>query len=231
MKFGGKDALETVRKLLGNVARYDFQAAGDEIPKLDLPALEPFFRQSMNLNGRRVIKSEAGLSVATPESWRGSPDLRGRYDGLVFDRSASLDQAMVRLLGVGHPLMDRALAECCAQEVFLSRAEGLKSSLLIALAEDEVTGTDATVHRVIVGIERAPGGAFPILRDWEVLHILNELQPLSNFMHEVNLQEASVIRQLIDQVGNKTSVFALPFRRPKLTPVLVILPEAPIGHT
>jgi hypothetical protein len=86
-QFGGTDAVEAVRALVGNVARYDFQSAGMEIPKLDLPALGHFFRHAMQLNNRRVIRSDDGLSVVTPERWRESPDLRDRYDGLVFERS------------------------------------------------------------------------------------------------------------------------------------------------
>jgi hypothetical protein len=64
----------------------DFQSANAGILKLDQPALEPFFRNVMNLASRRVTRSGTGLPIATPEAWRGSPDLQGRYDGLVFER-------------------------------------------------------------------------------------------------------------------------------------------------
>ena len=40
--------------MVGGVARYDFQSAGADIPKLALPAMEPFFRHAMQLNGRRI---------------------------------------------------------------------------------------------------------------------------------------------------------------------------------
>ena len=55
--------------MVGSVGRYDFQSAGGDIPKLALPAMEPFFRHAMQLNGRRITRSEKGLSVATPEAW------------------------------------------------------------------------------------------------------------------------------------------------------------------
>jgi hypothetical protein len=72
------------------------------------------------------------LSVATPEHWRGSFDLRDRYDSLVFDRSLPVNEAMLRLLGVGHPMIDRALSECRESEVLFARVKGLVGPLLIA---------------------------------------------------------------------------------------------------
>ena len=222
-QFGGKDAVETVRNLVGNIARYDFQSSGADIPKLDLPSLEPFFRQSMQLNSRRVTKSEGGLSIATPENWRGNPDLRDRYDGLVFDRSLPADQAMIRLLGVGHPLMDRALTECLKQEAFVARVKGLTSHLLIALAEDEVTGTGATVHRVILGIEMKSDGSSTHLRDWETLLRLNAAQSVTNSLPNLSAEETSAVREIIESFGGWISDLSLPFRRPKLTPMLALL--------
>ena len=99
--FGGRDAVDTVRAMLGNVARFDFGAVGASLPKLDLPALEPFFRNSMALLERRVTRGPDGLSVATPEAWKRNPDLRPRYDGLVFDRALPEAERLIRLLGVG----------------------------------------------------------------------------------------------------------------------------------
>jgi hypothetical protein len=109
--------------------------------------------------------------------------------------------------------------------------QGLTNPLLFALAEDEVTGTDATIHRVIIGIERAPTGDFSALSDWEVLLCLNEVQPSSGAAQSLNVQEASKTDQLIERICDQASVLALPFRRPKLTPVMAMLPDAPIGHT
>jgi hypothetical protein len=223
-QFGGTDAVEAVRALVGNVSRYDFQSASAEIPKLDLPALEPFFRHAMQLANRRVMRSETGLSVATPESWRGSPDLQGRYDGLVFDRALPSDQAMVKLLGVGHPLMDRALAESGEREALFARVKGLSGPLLVALAEDEITGTGATVHRVILGIDGSPERGMSCLRDWELLSRLNELQPSSEITSDPSVDEVAVIRFLIGNLLTTASQLALSFRRPRFTPLMAMLP-------
>jgi superfamily II DNA or RNA helicase len=223
MQFGGEDAVDAVRTIVGNVARYDFQSAGRDIPKLDLPALEPFFRNAMNLNSRRITKSDAGLSVATPEKWRGSVELRDRYDGLVFDRSLPGDQAMIRLLGVGHPLIDRAVNACRETETFLARVEGLERPLMISMAEDEITGTGATVHRIILGIEQKPDGSLSPLRDWETLERLNGVQPAPDSSQCLTMEETAALSGITNDLGKIASGLALPFRRPKVTPLLALL--------
>ena len=93
------------------------------------------------------------------------------------------DQTLICLLGVGHPLMDRAIQESADQQVFLTRVKGIDTPVLIALIEDEVTGTGATVHRVILGIEGAQGGHPVVLRDWELLLRLIAFEPLSECGH------------------------------------------------
>ena len=223
-QFGGRDAVETVRAMLGNVARYDFQSVGKDIPKLDLPSLEPFFRNAMNLAGRRVTKGEEGLSVATPEIWRGSAELRDRYDGLTFDRFMPSDHSLVRLVGVGHPLLDRAISESMNQQVFLARARGIQGPLLVAQVEDEITGTGATVHRVVVGIEGL-GNAAIILRDWELLVRLNDLGPIDDATGAPTTNEIAELEKLMRQLKTEHVISGLSFRRPKLRQILACLPQ------
>lgn len=223
-QFGGRDAVETVRAMLGNVARYDFQSAGAEIPKLDLPALEPFFRNSMALAGRRVTKGDEGLSVATPEAWRGSLELRDRYDALTFDRFMRSDNSLTKLVGVGHPLLDRAISHSMEQQVFLSRARGISAPLLVAQVEDEITGTGATVHRIVVGIE-GTGDAATVLRDWELLVRLNEMTPAENASLLPTPVERSVLDVLCRKLAADVVVSDLPFRRPKLRRIIALFPE------
>ncbi len=224
-QFGGRDAVETVRAMLGNVARYDFQSAGAEIPKLDLPALEPFFRNAMTLAGRRVTKGEEGLSVATPEVWRGSLELRDRYDALTFDRFMRSDQSLLRLLGVGHPLLDRAITESSDQQVFATRARGISGPLVLAQVEDEITGTGATVHRIVIGIEWLSGAPSSVRRDWELLLRLNSLEPSMDIATPLTPTELSDLDALFMTLRTHDAISELPFRRPKLRRTIALLPE------
>jgi hypothetical protein len=55
---------------------------------------------------------------------------------------------------------------------------GLASPLLVVTVEDEVTGTGALVHRLVFGVTEAEG-KIVVLRDWELLRLLNTLLPRS----------------------------------------------------
>ena len=223
MQFGGEDAVDAVRTIVGNVARYDFQSTGGDIPKLDLPALEPFFRNAMHINSRRIMKGDEGLSVATPVKWRGSVDLHDRYDDLVFDRALPADQAMNRLLGVGHPLIDRAISACREQETFLAQVKGLDGPMVVATVEDEITGTSETVHRIILGVGQKADGSLVVLQDWEALQILNDVRPTKGPSGVLTVEETTALQCLTSSFDSMVSGLAPPFRRPKITPLLALL--------
>jgi ERCC4-related helicase len=172
---GGRDIVETVRELLGNVSRFDFQQVGKDLPKVDLPDLEKFFTQTVSRHGRRIFRREKGLEIKTPEEWKArSYALRDKYEGLVFDRSLRGKNAASRVLGVGHLLFDIALEEARNLPVSLACVDGLIAPLLIVTVEDEVTGTGALVNRLIYGVTEKEGKT-EVLRDWELLRVLNTL--------------------------------------------------------
>jgi hypothetical protein len=92
------------------------------------------------------------------------------------------------------------------------------------LAEDEITGTGATVHRVILAIDGSPECGVSCLRDWELLSRLNELQPSSEATFGPSVDEVVAIRCLVEDLLPTASQLALPFRRPRFTPVMAMLP-------
>ena len=223
--FGGRDAIETVRSMLGQVARFDFGAISGSIPQTDLPDLEPFFRNAMMLMNRRVKRSEEGLSVVTPEEWKRSLDLKPRYDGLSFDRRLPGNERMNRLLGIGHPLLDHALDEAAGRPELIGRVRGLSQPMLLAAVEDEVTGTGGNVHRVVVGLERLGSDGLACLADWEALVRLNVCRPRNDEPAPVTSAERAEIQALLELLPDAMSTLAIPFRRPKAIPLLGLLPE------
>ena len=56
--------------------------------------------------------------------------------------------------------------------------DGLAAPLLILTVEDQITGTGALVHRLIFGVTEKEGKA-EVLRDWELLQVLNTYLPRS----------------------------------------------------
>jgi hypothetical protein len=120
------------------------------------------------------------LEIKTPDEWKArSYALRDKYEGLVFDRNLHGTNAASRVLGVGHLLFDIALQEAQSLPANLACMDGLSAPLLVVAVEDEVTGTGALVHRLIFGVTEKEGKA-KVLRDWELLQVLNTYLPKSS---------------------------------------------------
>lgn len=172
---GGRDVIDTARDLFGNVARFDFQEVGRDVPKVDLPALEPFFTAVLQWHGRRVSRGEDGsLAFKTPSAWRAkSWSVDDRYEGLVFDRTLKGENAAGRVLGIGHQLMDLAIRETTDLPARLAEIHDLDAPLLIVSVEDEITGTGSTARRLIFGIKQSQG-VVSIFQDWELLVYLGD---------------------------------------------------------
>jgi ERCC4-related helicase len=224
---GGRDVVETVRELLGNVARFDFQQVGKDLPNVDLPDLERFFTHAASRHGRRIFRRDNGLEIKTPDAWRKrSYALRDKYEGLVFDRSLRGTNSASRVLGVGHPLFDIALEDARDVSARVACAAGLTAPLLIVSVEDEVTGTGALVHRLIFGVTQDNGNG-KVLRDWELLQVLNDVSARgsSNGSFEPSLVK-EVVNNLKKALDADLTARAPTFRRPSSWPEMLLLPDA-----
>ena len=171
-EFGGRDVVETVRGMVGNVAHYDFQSLSGQIPNLDLPDLEPFLRNALSCEGRRLLAKEDGFSVVTPDNWRNVLEIRDRFDGLKLDRNLPPGESASKLLGVGHALVDKALISALSRPLHLARIIGLENPLVLFQLIDEVTGRQARVHQVVLAFG---GPDCAALSDGEILRLLNGL--------------------------------------------------------
>lgn len=165
---GGESAIQTVRDLIGHAESFDLSDLKD-VPPVDLPDLMPFFQNVLTLNRRRPKVEGASLSFRTPEDWLTSHAIRKSYEGLAFDRHAS---AGVDLMGVGHPLLEMALVQAARLTGMVCVVEEIDSPILVVLVSSRVTDVAAQSRRAIVGIVGGQG-KFGMLRDWEVLGILN----------------------------------------------------------
>jgi hypothetical protein len=154
-RFGGRDAIETVRDLVGHCARFDFGEVSARLPRLDLPALRPFFLTMLNLNRRRVHDENTGLAFKTPEGWLVGPAVRMNYDKLSFDRHDRGRDAAQRVLGVGHPAFDQALRQATAltaRVTTLPRAT-LGRPLAVFRVIDRITGENGQISALVVGVD------------------------------------------------------------------------------
>ena len=166
---GGESAIQTVRDLIGHAASFDLSDLKD-VPPVDLPDLMPFFQNVLALNRRRPKVEGSVLSFKTPDEWLTSHAIRRSYDNVVFDRKAPRE---MDLMGVGHPLLEKALYQAERLPGTVCAASGLTEPLIVLNLSSRVTDVSALSQRLIVGITGAVGD-FRLLRDWEVLRLINE---------------------------------------------------------
>jgi ERCC4-related helicase len=223
---GGRDVVETVRELLGNVSRFDFQQVGKDLPKVDLPDLEKFFAQTVSRHGRRIFRRDEGLEIKTPDEWKvRSYALRDKYEGLVFDRTLRGTNAASRVLGVGHLLFDIALEEARNLPSIIACVDGLVAPLLVVTVEDEVTGTGALVHRLIFGVTEKKGRS-EVLRDWELLQVLNTYSPKNSpGRASVGSEADATVGRLKKSFDTYLSSHAPALHRPVAWPEMLLVPN------
>ncbi|MCY4598404.1 MAG: DEAD/DEAH box helicase [Acidobacteria bacterium] len=222
---GGRDVIEAVREMLGNVSRFDFQTVGRDLPQVDIPDLERFFTLAASRHKRRVRKGADGLEVRTPDAWRSrSYAVRDRYDGLVFDRGLRAEGAASRVVGVGHTLFDIALAEARNLPVRIAAVDGIAAPILIVSVQDEVTGTGSLVHQLIFGVTESAS-----LRDWELLLVLNGLKFKNIDIDPAQGATAPALTATIERLSTAFSAalsgHAPVFRQPISWPEMLLVPS------
>lgn len=167
---GGTSAVQAVTDLVGHAASFDLSAL-KEVPPVDLPDLLPFFQNLLAFNRRRPKAEGPALSFRTPEEWLTSHAIRRQYDNLLFDRN--LPRGTGDLMGVGHPLMEKALQQASRLHGVFCVADGIPAPLQVIAVSNKVTGTEGGARRLTFGITGQPG-KMSLLRDWEVLRTLNQ---------------------------------------------------------
>jgi superfamily II DNA or RNA helicase len=227
VRFGGEDVLDAVRALVGNTARFDFQTASAQIPRLDLPDLRPFFKAMLHLNKRKVQEEGSALSFLTPESWLVSPAVARQYAGMVFDRTGGDTQ---KVLGVGHRLVDLAIAQARAvtSSVTVLPASIIDFPTYSFRVNDRVTSHGGVVRAVTVAVERRQDG-FALVRDWELIlrlnRVLSERDP-RRFRLQAAIDSGAVqadVEEARAWVKEGLGGLDLPFRFPDVSVICVFL--------
>jgi hypothetical protein len=237
-QFGNNDVIKTVQDLVGNCARFDFQQISDQLPKIDLPALRPFFLSMLKLNRRRVEEKADGLAFRTPESWQTQIGILSAYDGMVFQREVRGQDASRKVLGVGHKLMGEALRQARESTATIATLpqEALKRPLVVYRIRDKVTGEPRAVRTVIVAVEIDESeGNDTILKDWELLEKLNELVGSQGLRAKHSIPPADIARveQALERGMSLANIaakeLALPFRFLEVELQAVLWPVAAGG--
>jgi len=170
---GGASAISAVSNLVGHADSFDLSAL-KEVPPVDLPDLLPFFQNLLVLNHRRPKVSGLSLSFRTPDEWLTSHAIRRNYDNLLFDRN--LPRGQGDLMGVGHPLMEKALQQALRLPGVLCVVDGLVAPMQIVAVSNRVTDVSGSTRRLVFGVQGELGN-FRLLKDWEVLRQLASSVP------------------------------------------------------
>jgi ERCC4-related helicase len=230
--FGGVDVVQTVRDLVGNARQFDFQQVSDRLPLVDLPDLKPFLDAALALNGRKMQESDGGIGFLTPEPWMGDPAVRREYRNLSFDRTLRTRDAAVRVVGVGHKALDKALEQASgrAASVASISVDDLSRAISAFRIRDRITGQSTGVRAVIVGVEHRDDGTMTLLRDWELLIRLNRLPARRIAMTKPStpVSDRPVTSGAIDAaerfVREQMETIEHPFQRPEVELLGALLP-------
>lgn len=226
--FGGQEAVRAVKSLFGHVARFDFGQVAHQIPKVDLPDLIPFFKALFACMGKRPHQAEGlRLSFRTPQAWTDDFAIAERYDLLFAREPRPLEGEDVA--GVGLLVVDRAIRTAVQLTEGYAALGELTSPLMVFAIRDRITGEQGAIRKVIVGMEKVPGGEWIPLRDWEVLKKLNAFaeRPRSPVFDASPIEDPDVATLLVEAeaaLKPRLQDFDLPFRLPSIERLACIVP-------
>jgi len=175
--FGGHDVIDTVKDLVGNCSRFEFKEVSNKLPRVDLPDLKPFFSGMLHLNRRRIQETDQGITFKTPEEWLVEPAILTGYQDMLFDRNKITETSTEYLLGIGHRLVDHAIAQACnlTSCITIVPKEVLDGTLCVFRIYDRVTSSSKIHSPVICGIQNNNAGTLDVLNDWQLLKKLNDI--------------------------------------------------------
>ena len=227
--FGGEDAVNAVRNLVGHVDRFDFGTVADQIPKVDLRDLAPFFKAILAVLGRRPEQTaELRLSFRPPDEWRDDFLISGvdRYD-LLFAREPR-PEGGEDVAGVGLRVVDRAVLDAVNLSAAFGAVMGLDAPMFVFAVRDRITGAGTPVRTVIVGVKAGPVGAWTLLHDWELIQNLNPLadKPRSSVLRDGRAAQAvdNLMSAAQEYVELQIKTLDLPFALPVVEALACLVP-------
>jgi len=226
--FGGEEAVQLVKSLFGHVAHFDFGKVAAHIPKVELGDLMPFFKVLFAaLNRRPTLLSDARMAFKTPVEWRTSIAVGDSYQ-LLFDREAA-PQDGEDVAGVGLRVVEVALSHAAASPAAIAVLGELAHPMVLFAIRDRVTTSGGTVRKVVVAMQQH-GESWTLLRDWEVIRLLNPIadKPRSAAFDGAPCPTTTDIAQRIaaarGSLEEQLAGLDLPFQRPTIEDLACLLP-------
>ncbi|MEE3878338.1 DEAD/DEAH box helicase [Vibrio sp. YYF0003] len=219
--FGGESIVQKVQDLTGRAERFDYQDL-DDVPRLDLADLKPFFTQMLALNQRRYKFDESGgMSFLTPVSWLGEFRTKRAYERIYFDRKAKQVDSQADIMGFGHPMLSKAINQGEQITGSFAYVENISSDLVVFKVQDQITGTDASVKSSIVGIAVDLDMHCNVVKDEELIHLLNEMiknNTLADVLREPD-DLLSILEVAMGFLSEQVLSLGLPYKLPTFEPL------------
>ena len=227
--FGGDDAVNTVRNLVGHVARFDFGVVAGQIPRVDLPDLVPFFKAVLAVRGRRPDQAEdLRLRFRPPEEWKDDFSIAvvDRYD-LLFAREPQPKDGE-DVAGVGLRVVDRAVRDAVELTGAFGTIRGLDGPIFVFSVRDRITGSDGPIRAVVVAAQSGGDRAWTLIRDWELMQRLNPLADKPRSLVFTDAHPAYAVADLIadarQYVVSQIDSLELPFALPAVESLACLVP-------
>lgn len=230
--FGGEDVIDTVKQLFGNCAKFDYQKAKLDIPRLDLPDLKPFFEAMLIYNRKRSKENEDGsISFKTPDEWKDAIGVQKEYSDIFFDRNGDIKRKLDKIFGIGHVVVDKAIRQALSikDSICVVSHSDLSSQLYLIKARDRITSTGESIRFLVFGLTKDSQG-WKVLKDWEITKLLNQFIPKYQLHRKAYSpkipsddirQETLEVLQYFIETDTYTS---LPFQAPYIELLIGIVP-------
>lgn len=227
--FGSEDAVGTVKSLIGHVARFDFGSVAGQIPRVDLPDLVPFLKGILVVRGRRPDQTaKLRLRFRPPEEWQDDFAIAAvdRF-ALLFARDPK-PQKGEDVAGVGLRVVDRAIRDAIGLDGAFATIRGLDSPIMVFSVGDRITGSKGPVRVVVVAARRRADGKWDLIRDWELMRILNWFadRPRSPVFAKAEpaLDASDLLQDARRSVVSQIDALDLPFTVPSVKSLACLVP-------
>lgn len=228
--FGGEDVIDTVKQLFGNCAKFDYQQAKLDIPRLDLPDLKPFFEAMLIFNRKRSKENDDGsISFKTPDEWKDAIGVQKEYTDIVFERNGDVKRKLDKIFGVGHVVVDKAIRQALniKDSICIVSHSDLSAPLYLIKARDRITSTGESIRFLVFGITKDTIG-WKVLKDWEMIKMLNPI--VSKYqLHRKEYKSALTTDRMSVELNEAVKFFIetqfysdLPFKVPQIESIAVV---------
>ena len=230
--FGGEDVIDTVKQLFGNCAKFDYQQAKLDIPRLDLPDLKPFFEAMLVFNRKRSKDNDDGsISFKTPDEWKDAIGVQKEYNDIVFERNGDVSRKLDKIFGVGHVVVDKAIKQALniKDSICIISQSDISAPVYILKARDRITSTGESIRFLVFGLTKDTIG-WNILKDWELirlisLHVGKYQLHRKAYSPEISTNDIKRESQDLIQYFQETDTYvSLPFKAPHIEIQAILLP-------